>query len=117
MENYYNVVVAVFGEDSDTERAKQTSQIEIPNDYKKRFVNRQRIQKEGKLLYNIKNAQTFLKRKNREDQNYREKKLKTAFERYNKDEEFQENVRFVSKQRYHTDNLYQNKAKLRSTKK
>ena len=34
MENYYNVVVAFFGEDSDIECAKRTSHIEIQNDYK-----------------------------------------------------------------------------------
>ena len=119
-ENHYNVVLTV----SDVERELPREQIDIQNDYKKRYLERQRIQKRRESRSKLKKdsnpsdiRRKSLRKKYHEDQNYREKKLKTAFERYNDDVEFQANVKYVNREKYRTDILYQNGIKQRSIRK
>lgn len=56
----------------------------------------------------------LLRKRYHENVNFREHKLKTAFERYSHDAEFKANVRQVSKERYQSDKEYQRKTKKRS---
>ena len=95
-------------------------QIEITSEYKKRLRERGRKQKQRNAATETKEKlsshetrRRSLKRRYQEDQSYREKKLKTAFERYRDDKEFQLNVRL----KYHTDISYRESLKQKSITK
>lgn len=57
-----------------------------------------------------------LRKKYKDDVQYRDQKLKAALDRYLDDDEFKANVRNVSKQRYTFDIEYKTRTKERSIK-
>lgn len=66
---------------------------------------------------NAEKLKLSLRKNYKDDKTFREKKLKTAFLRYLDDEEFQANIRTLSRQRYCTDIEYNFKTKERSREK
>ncbi|XP_078311297.1 uncharacterized protein LOC144618640 [Crassostrea virginica] len=121
MENHYNVVLTVFSENAVKENAKPNKLKEVTNEYKKRFGNRERIHKLRNSTCKVEDKHSScetrkqaMKRKYQEDQSYREKKLKKAFERYRENTEFQANVRLAANKKYNTDILYRESCKEKS---
>ncbi|XP_078315563.1 uncharacterized protein LOC144619975 [Crassostrea virginica] len=142
MENHYNVVVAVCGEDSNLESVRQKSQKEIPNDYKKRFVNRQRMQakqrsikkyatdsghREDVKLRSVKKYHTIeshkadIKKRSiqryAEDEEHREKNKRKSIQKYAEDEQHKENVRKRSIEKYKSDQLHKMRVSAATTQR
>ena len=77
MENHYNVVLTVFGENIEQEIAIP---IEIKNEYKKDFIIENECRNNESLLQNLRRSLVVMqladRRRYQEDHSYRETKLK-----------------------------------------
>lgn len=117
-QNHYNVVLSVNGENLDMTQIRSQK---TPHQYKKRYQNRIRMQEKRlrppEKQENDNNAERrkrSLRKRYKDDVQFREKKLKLAFDRYLGDEEFKANVRNHSLQKYHSDIAYNTKTNERS---
>lgn len=99
----------------------QMQKLKIPHEYKSRCKNRTRMRKTRESLLGVQEKHNIaekrklsLRKRYKDDVQYRDKKLKTAFDRYMDDDEFKANVRNVGKQRYNFDIEYKTKTRERS---
>nr|XP_022310999.1 uncharacterized protein LOC111116305 [Crassostrea virginica] len=142
-QNHYNVVVSVSEENMDTSSCLTSvtdenmafSTENKPNQNDGMNKGKRKSKRISGKLNSSEKRRQLLREKYREDELFREKKLKAAFEKYIIDDEFRANVKMTNVERYKndpayrfnikrklidkyaTDPEYRNEMKLRSTRK
>ncbi|XP_078333990.1 uncharacterized protein LOC111105212 [Crassostrea virginica] len=125
-ENHYNVVVAVESESVDllnTLSKGSQSNLTTTVEKEEHFEKSDRVQVmrafskfHGKLSAARKRRQS-LKQKYKDDEEFRKKKLRAAFNRYKEDEDYQINAKVRNKDKYLNDYEHNKNMKLRSIQK
>ncbi|XP_078328196.1 uncharacterized protein LOC144623624 [Crassostrea virginica] len=125
-ENHYNVVVAVESESVDllnTLTKRSQSNLTTTVEKEEHFEKSDRVQVmrafskfHGKLSAARKRRQS-LKQKYKDDEEFRKKKLRAAFNRYKEDEDYQINAKVRNKDKYLNDYEHNKNMKLRSIQK
>ncbi|XP_062613488.1 uncharacterized protein LOC134275232 [Saccostrea cucullata] len=120
-QNHYNVVLSVYGENSDLTPKQQDK---IPEEYEKRYRNRTRMQEKRhtttemqEKLSAAERRKDSLRKKYLQDAEYREKKLKASSERYATNDVHREDVRRRSIDKYSIDDDHREDVKRRSMDK
>ncbi|XP_062621669.1 uncharacterized protein LOC134283235, partial [Saccostrea cucullata] len=120
-QNHYNVVLSVNGEEIDLVSRQwfRTSQ-----EYGKRYQNRTRMQVKRqsrtvkrKKFSPVKKRNEYLRRRYKEDEEFREKKLKTLFVKYATDDNFRETVKNRNIDRYAMNEKHREGVRRRSNDK
>ncbi|XP_062579865.1 uncharacterized protein LOC134241859 [Saccostrea cucullata] len=119
-QNHYDVALDVCGRELETVHTAVLQSSSFDLNYMKKRQNRERMQTKrinlSKLIKKDSAASTrrqSLRRKYREDLEFRNKKLVMAYRKYKEDNEFQTHVKARNKERYRNDPLYNSKTKSR----
>ncbi|XP_062597054.1 uncharacterized protein LOC134258504 [Saccostrea cucullata] len=120
-QNHYNVVLSVNGEEIDL-ASRQL--FKISQEYEKRYQNRTRMQvkrqsrtRKRENFSAVKKRNESLRQRYREDEKFRDKKLKTSFINYATNDDHRENVKNKSIDKYAINEKHRENIKKRSINK
>ena len=113
-QNHYNVVEGVSKENIDGSSSLTSMSEENTEFFTVNKPNQNDVLNKGKKnskrisgnLNSLQKRRQSLREKYREDESFREKKLKAAFERYMNDEEFRDHMKVTDRARYRNNSAY-----------